>query len=173
MYSEREENPSGRFMSAITQIPEKAPRNAALCAFTNIEIIQADIAELPLPGTCADVDGSINLSPQKLCVLEEGFHVLEPGGRLYIADMVRDTLTEDSSCGCEQFRRLVGQLRRRNTRLGVLPATVGRSGFTDAEMVGTTGYRTSPETIGALFRARKPIPLMQLSPRQATPIDCR
>jgi SAM-dependent methyltransferase len=103
MYSEREENPSGRFMSAITQIPEKAPRNAALCGFTNIEIIEADIAELPLQGTCADVDGSINLSPQKLCVLEEGFHVLEPGGWLYIADMVRDTSTEDSSCGCEQF----------------------------------------------------------------------
>jgi hypothetical protein len=43
------------------------------------------------------------------------------------------------------------------------------AGFTDAEMVETTGYCTSPETIGALFRARKPIPLMQLSRRRATP----
>jgi hypothetical protein len=61
--------------------------------------------------------------------LEEGFHVLEPGGRLYIADMMRDTSTEDSSCGCEQFKRLVGELDRQNTRLGVLAATVGRSGL--------------------------------------------
>lgn len=29
------------------------------------------------------------------------------------------------------------------------------TGFTDATLVATTGYRTSAETVGALFRARK------------------
>lgn len=29
-------------------------------------------------------------------------------------------------------------------------------GFAEAELVGFTGYKTSPETVGALFRAVKP-----------------
>ena len=47
---------------------EKARANAALSGLSNVEIIEADIAELPLPDTCADValsNGAINLSPHK------------------------------------------------------------------------------------------------------------
>jgi len=141
---------------------EKARANAALSGFTYAEIIEADIAGLPLPDTCADVvlsNGAINLSPHKLCVLKEAFRVLKPGGRLYIADMVRDTSTEDSSCDPSNSEGSWA-----NCVAGTLASErflqlLEEAGFKYAEMVGTTGCRTSPETIGALFRARKPIPL--------------
>lgn len=44
---------------------------------------------------------------------------------------------------------------------GALPGTeflalLERIGFAEAELVGLTGYKTSDETVGALFRAVKP-----------------
>lgn len=35
-------------------------------------------------------------------------------------------------------------------------AQIEAAGFVQAEPVGETGYRSSPVTAGALFRARKP-----------------
>lgn len=38
----------------------------------------------------------------------------------------------------------------------VFLALIAEAGFGDAEIVGPTGYRSSPVTEGTLFRARKP-----------------
>jgi len=65
-------------------------------------------------------------------VLEEGFHVLEAGCRIYIADMVRDASTEDSSCGCEQFRRLVANCVARILASECFLQLLEEAGFTDA-----------------------------------------
>ena len=40
--------------------------------------------------------GAINLSLRKACVLKEAFRVLKPGGRFYVADMVRDAAEPSS-----------------------------------------------------------------------------
>lgn len=139
---------------------EKARANAALAGFSNVAIHEADIAEMPLPNACADVvisNGAINLSPRKACVMKEIFRVLKPGGRLAIADMVRETETpppRDSAAD-----------RAADSWAGCVAGTIApacflqmleEAGFAETVMPRTTGYRTSPETIGALFRARKP-----------------
>ncbi|GEM_PF-6561417 len=62
---------------------------------------EADIATLPLPDTSADIvisNGAINLATNKDAVLGEAFRILRHGGRLQIADMVRDPSGTDSSC---------------------------------------------------------------------------
>ncbi|MGA7393175.1 MAG: methyltransferase domain-containing protein [Terrimicrobiaceae bacterium] len=138
---------------------EKARANITLAGLRNGEIFEADIAELPIPNACADVvisNGAINLSPHKACVLKEANRVLKAGGRLYIADIVRDATApqsqyETGSAKSSWANCIAGTLNP-ECFLEMLEA----AGFADVVMVGTTGYRTSPETIGALFRAQKP-----------------
>lgn len=153
--------PQGRVIGVdlTPAMVEKARANAALAGLRNVEIFEADIAELPIPDASADVtisNGSINLSPRKACVLKEASRVLKPGGRLYIADMVRDTATAPSQCGNESPKGSWADCVAGTLAPECFLQLLEEAGFPDAVMVGTTGYRTSPETIGALFRARKP-----------------
>jgi len=138
---------------------EKARANITLAGLRNAEIFEADITELPIPNACADViisNGAINLSPHKACVLKEANRVLKAGGRFYIADMVRDTTALRSQCDTGNpegsWANCVAGTLNPECFLQMLEA----AGFADVVMVGTTAYRTSTETIGALFRAQKP-----------------
>jgi arsenite methyltransferase len=156
--------PSGRVIGIdlTPAMVEKARASAATAGLGNITIQEADMAELPLPDTCAHVvisNGSINLSPRKACVLKHAFRILKPGGRLYIADMVRDPSCHDKPCDAlpskgptEAWASCVAGTLSPDC----FSDSLMKAGFAAVEFVGTTGYRTSPETIGALFRARKP-----------------
>ena len=120
--------------------------------------ISARFVDVPLPNACADVvisNGSINLSPRKTCVFKEAFRILKPGGRLLVADMVREPLCHDkqgdtpaSKSPAEAWASCVAGTVSPECFLDFLM----KAGFVEAKFVGTTVYRTSPETIGALFR---------------------
>jgi arsenite methyltransferase len=150
--------PNGRVIGIdfIPAMVEKARVNSKLAGLPTIAIHEADIADLPLPDACADVvisNGAINLSPHKSCVLKEAFRVLKPGGRLYIADMVRDDASlhfRTESSGNSWANCVAGTVSP-----GCFLEILSEAGFEKAAFLGTTGYHTSPETIGAIFRARK------------------
>jgi arsenite methyltransferase len=136
---------------------EKARTNSKLAGLHNRAIHEADIADLPLSDACADVvisNGAINLSPCKPCVLEEAFRVLKPGGRLYIADMVRDGA--GLQCGTESSGTSWANCVAGALSPECFLQMLSEAGFEEAAFLGTTGYRTSLETIGVTFRARKP-----------------
>lgn len=151
---------SGRVIGvdSTPAMSEKARANAALAGFGNVEIIESDIADFPSPDGCADVvlsNGAINLSSHKPCVLKKAFRVLRPGGRFYIADMVRDADAAHAQSGSENSGGAWANCVAGTLAPKCFLQLLERAGFVDAVMLGTTGYRTSPETIGALFRAQK------------------
>lgn len=70
---------------------EKARSNAIRLGYTNVEFIQGDIENMPIPDDHADVIVSncvLNLVPNKLNVFKEIYRTLKPGAHFSISDIV-------------------------------------------------------------------------------------
>jgi ubiquinone/menaquinone biosynthesis C-methylase UbiE len=88
----------------------KAIANNQKLGFTNVEFVQGDIEEMPLPDNCFDVIVSncvLNLVPDKNKAFAQMIRVLKPGGHFCVSDVVikgelPDSLRKDAEMyvGC-------------------------------------------------------------------------
>jgi len=87
--------PTGRVI-ALDFLPEMLERTAQAArdaGLGNVETLEAEIEELPLPDASVDVvisNGVVNLSPRKARVLAECARVLRRGGELCVSDLTID-----------------------------------------------------------------------------------
>jgi ubiquinone/menaquinone biosynthesis C-methylase UbiE/protein-tyrosine-phosphatase len=117
-----------------------ARRNQAAAGVTNVEFLEGEIEQIPLPDGAVDVVISncvINLSADKARVLAEAFRVLRPGGRFAVSDIVvRGEIPAQVRRNVELWVGCVaGALDEAEYR-----ETLHRAGFTDVSIEPTRIY---------------------------------
>jgi arsenite methyltransferase len=158
LLSARRVGPDG-YAYGIDMTPEMldlARANAAKAGASNVEFLQGQIEDLPMPDAAVDVVISncvVNLSADKPRVLAEMFRVLAPGGRIGISDVVAedqltaaDRATRGSFSGC-----IAGALSKQEYLDGL--AAVG---FVKASVRFT--HEVEPQMHAAIIQATKPAP---------------
>ncbi len=109
-----------------------ARKNLATTGLTNVEFVEGEMENIPLPDRCVDVVISncvICLSPDKDAVFREAFRVLTPGGRMHVSDMVALSAAGPSITDAEAWVACVGGAEDKAVYLGRLQ----RAGFVDVE----------------------------------------
>ncbi|MGH7570207.1 MAG: methyltransferase domain-containing protein [Gemmatimonadales bacterium] len=146
----------------------KLRRNAETLGMRNVELLDGNAEDIPLPDASVTVvtsNGVINLVPDKPRAVAEIFRVLQPSGRVQIADIVVETLPSNACRAQPQLwaECIVGA----TTEVDYLE-TFRQAGFENVELVSRQDYfaaSSSAETrqvaagFGAhavVFRAVKP-----------------
>ncbi|MBW6535063.1 MAG: arsenite methyltransferase [Mariniphaga sp.] len=112
----------------------KAQQNLSKTSFKNIEFIQGDIEEMPLPDNSFDVVISncvLNLVPDKQKAFSEIFRVLKPGGHFCISDVVTSgTLPEGLKEAAEMYTGCVSGATEKQEYLKIIK----KQGFSHVEI---------------------------------------
>ncbi|RDI73396.1 Methyltransferase domain-containing protein [Gaiella occulta] len=87
--------PSGRVIALdfLPEMLEQTAQAAREAGLGNVDTLEAEMEEIPLPDASVDVvisNGVVNLSPRKARVLAECARVLRPGGELCVSDLTID-----------------------------------------------------------------------------------
>lgn len=138
----RRVGPRGRVyaLDMTAAMREKLRINLAAAGIDNVEILDANAEQLPLPDASVHVvtsNGVLNLVPDKPKAIAEIFRVLRPGGRVQIADIV---LATDPSEACRAKPELWAECVVGATRDTVLLNTFRDAGFTGIDVVGELDY---------------------------------
>lgn len=139
--------PSGRVIGLdMTQaMREKLMANAVRLAARNIDVVEGNAEEIPLPDASVSVvtsNGVLNLVPDKPKAIREIFRVLGPGGRVQIADIVVETLP---SAACRAQPQLWAECIVGATSKEDYLDTFRAAGFGAVEVLGELDYfRASP-----------------------------
>jgi SAM-dependent methyltransferase len=113
---------------------EKARANAAKLNFSNIEFVQGDIEEMPIPSESYDVVISncvLNLVPDKQKAFNEIFRVLKKGGHFCVSDIVLSgELPESLKNDAAMYAGCVAGAQNKEEYL----ATISQAGFSDIQI---------------------------------------
>jgi SAM-dependent methyltransferase len=142
--------------------------NAAIAGILNIEVLEGNAEEIPLPNGCVDVvttNGVLNLVPDKGRAIREIVRVLASGGRLQLADIVVESLPSEA---CRSHPELWAECVVGATTLESYVDQFSAAGLGDVEVLARVDYfsaSSSAETrkvagsFGAhsvVLRGRKP-----------------
>jgi SAM-dependent methyltransferase len=161
--------PAGKVIGVdmTSDMVTKARENAEKNGFENVEFRLGEIEALPVDDASIDVIISncvINLSPEKERVFREAFRVLNPGGRLAVADVVAtaplpEEVKQDWTAytGCMAGASQIADLERMLASAGfesikVAPKDTSRSFIRE----WLPGSRIDDYLVSATIEARKP-----------------
>lgn len=105
---------------------DKAKQNAQKLGYTNIEFVQGDIENIPLPDQTADVVVSncvFNLVPDKAKAFTETYRILKKGGHFSISDIVIEgNLPENLQKDAEMYAGCVSGAIQKQSYLDTIKA---------------------------------------------------
>lgn len=152
--------PGGRVIGLdMTQaMLAKLARNVSVMGASNVEWLEGNAEEIPLPDESVDVvtsNGVLNLVPDKPRAIAEIFRVLRPGGRVQIADIVLgQPISEKSRTNPQLWAECIVGATLEDAYLEMFRS----AGFIEVEPLSRLDYfagSTSPETrkVAASFNA--------------------
>lgn len=156
LLSARRVGPTG-YVYGLDMTPEMlalARRNAEEARATNVEFLEGNIEQVPLPDSSVDVIISncvVNLAADKHAVFREMFRVLRPGGHIGVSDVVTDDdLSDDDRAATGSYVGCIaGALRISEYETGLAAA-----GFTDVRVTVTNDVDDGIHS--AIIKATKP-----------------
>lgn len=110
-----------------------ARKNQAKLGLTNVEFIQGEMENMPIPDASVDVIISncvVCLSPDKDAVFKEAFRVLAPGGRIHLSDMMALSPLGPARTDSDAWVACIAGAEDREVYLGRLR----QAGFVDIEL---------------------------------------
>lgn len=119
------------------QMIEKARKNTLKRGYTNVEFIEGDIEEMPLPDDSIDVVVSncvLNLLPEKNKIFKEIHRVLKHGGHFCVSDVVLNgTFPKEFTDNASMYAGCIASAIQREDYL----AEIEKANFLDIEVKRT------------------------------------
>lgn len=143
LLSAKRVGPTGKVygLDMTDEMLDLARENQRKAGLTNVEFLNGDLEQIPLPDNSVDVIISncvINLAADKDRVLAEAFRVLKPGGRFAVSDIVvRGPVPAEIRLSVELWIGCVaGALDESEYR-----NKLAQAGFQEIDLVPTRVYR--------------------------------